>query len=487
MSEPVIASVPDPLPGADLRPSPPAMVWRVAHRTIPRPWRRGHRACAVYGADRLPRDGGYVLASNHLAWSDPFVVGMLVAPRVLYYMAKRELWSVPVVGTLIPHTGAFPVDRGQPDRDALRAARAVLDNGQVLGVFVEGTRQKTGEIGNARAGRRRCWRWVRACRCCRSACARATGFGLTRLPADLDRHRHAAGPRGLGKGGRAYKAGAERIEVELRRLDDFLRATRPGRAPASTRSRRDEHGRAARRGGAGRRRAQGAPRAAAGPAPPRRPRGRARRGRAHPRARRHGGRRRLPERRQVDARQPARGPPRDGRPRGAGRDARPQGRRRRVERPPLPARRHGRHRRRGAGHRPRGRRSRRARPSPRPTSCCSWSTRASASGRATRRSPRSCGGPRCRRSSWPTRPSPWSWSGTPSSSTRSGLGDPVPVSGLHGTGSGDLLDLIVDRLAEIPDAARAGGRQRRDPRRHPGPAERRQVEPRSTRSSARRA
>ena len=79
---------------------------------------------------------------------------MLVAPRVLYYMAKRELWSVPVVRhRCIPHTGAFPVDRGQPDREALRAgALAVLDNGQVLGVFVEGTRQKTGEIGNARAG-----------------------------------------------------------------------------------------------------------------------------------------------------------------------------------------------------------------------------------------------------------------------------------------------------------------------------------------------
>ncbi len=187
----------------------------------------------VYGADRLPRDSGYVLASNHLAWSDPFVVGMLVAPRVLYYMAKRELWSVPVVGTLIPHTGAFPVDRGQPDRDALRMARSVLDNGQVLGVFVEGTRQKTGEIGNARSGASMLAMGARVP--VLPVCVRSgEGFGLPGFPPTSIAVGMPLDLSGLGKGGRAYKAGAERIEVELRRLDDFLRATdragRPKRA-----------------------------------------------------------------------------------------------------------------------------------------------------------------------------------------------------------------------------------------------------------------
>jgi 1-acyl-sn-glycerol-3-phosphate acyltransferase len=231
MSAPAITSVPDPLPGADLMVSPPT-AWQIAQWTIPRPWKALTRM-RVYGADRLPRDGAYVLASNHLAWSDPFVVGMLVAPRVLYYMAKRELWSVPVVGTLIPHTGAFPVDRGQPDREALRMARSVLENGQVLGVFVEGTRQKTGEIGNARAG----------------ASMLAMGAGVPVLPVCVRAGEGRSLPgfppttvavgmpldlSGLGKGGRAYKAGAERIEEELRRLDDFVRAAeragRPKRA-----------------------------------------------------------------------------------------------------------------------------------------------------------------------------------------------------------------------------------------------------------------
>jgi 1-acyl-sn-glycerol-3-phosphate acyltransferase len=231
MSAPAIASVPDPLPGADLRLSPET-AWQVAHWTIPRPWKALTRM-RVYGADRLPRDSGYVLASNHLAWSDPFVVGMLVAPRVLYYMAKRELWSVPVVGTLIPHTGAFPVDRGQPDRDALRMARSVLDNGQVLGVFVEGTRQKTGEIGNARSGASMLAMGARVP--VLPVCVRSgEGFGLPGFPPTSIAVGMPLDLSGLGKGGRAYKAGAERIEVELRRLDDFLRATdragRPKRA-----------------------------------------------------------------------------------------------------------------------------------------------------------------------------------------------------------------------------------------------------------------
>jgi 1-acyl-sn-glycerol-3-phosphate acyltransferase len=189
---------------------------------IKRPWRLATRM-RVYGADRLPSDGGYVLASNHASWSDPFVVGMLVAPRVLYYMAKRELWSVPVVGQLIPYTGSFPVDRGQPDRTALRAARAVLDHGEALGVFIEGTRQKTGEIGEARAGA--AMLAIRAGTPVVPVTVRGTAnhtrnpFNPTSIavgmPLDLSH---------LGKGGAAYRAGADLIADELRRLDDFLKA-----------------------------------------------------------------------------------------------------------------------------------------------------------------------------------------------------------------------------------------------------------------------
>jgi 1-acyl-sn-glycerol-3-phosphate acyltransferase len=215
----MIAPVPDTLPSADLRPTPP-QVWRAAHHIIAGPWRTAVRM-REYGGDRLPATGAYVLASNHASWSDPFLVGTLVAPRVLYYMAKRELWDVPVVGTLIPYTGAFPVDRGAPDRTALRAARAVLDNGQVLGVFIEGTRQKTGAIGEARAG----------------AAMLAIGAGVPVLPLCIrGTTGHGKNPFtptsvavGMpmhleGKGGAAYRAGADRIADELRRLDDFLRA-----------------------------------------------------------------------------------------------------------------------------------------------------------------------------------------------------------------------------------------------------------------------
>ncbi len=176
---------------------------------------------------------------------------MLVAPRVLYYMAKRELWSVPVVGTVIPHTGAFPIDRGQPDREALRAARAVLANGEVLGVFVEGTRQKTGEIGNARAG---------ASMLAMGAgvpvlpvCVRSgSGFGLPGFPPTAIAIGMPLDLSGLGKGGRAYKAGRRAHRGGAAAPRRLPAGHRPRRAPQargaaamSTEEQRAEEARAA--------------------------------------------------------------------------------------------------------------------------------------------------------------------------------------------------------------------------------------------------
>jgi 1-acyl-sn-glycerol-3-phosphate acyltransferase len=100
----------------------------------------------TYGAERVPATGGGVIAVNHLSAIDPSLVGGL-CPRTIYYMAKAELLEMPVVGEALIQTGAFPVRRGAGDRDSLRRAREIAREGHMVGIFVEGTRQKFGHPG----------------------------------------------------------------------------------------------------------------------------------------------------------------------------------------------------------------------------------------------------------------------------------------------------------------------------------------------------
>ena len=136
-------------PGDDFRVLPPEHMWKLA-RVIIQSWFAPMMRLRVYGQDRIPR-GAAVIASNHIAGDDPIVLGM-ACPRSIRYMAKIELWRVPVLRHVIPHTGAFPVDRGNADRETITNARAVLRSGNLLGIFVEGTRQTNDEIGAARTG-----------------------------------------------------------------------------------------------------------------------------------------------------------------------------------------------------------------------------------------------------------------------------------------------------------------------------------------------
>jgi cytidylate kinase len=95
----------------------------------------------VDGADRVPHDGPVVLAPVHRSFVDFFVVSE-VTPRKIYYMAKAELWRSARLGALVGSLGAFPVDRTGADRAALGAAEAVLERGDVLILFPEGTRRR---------------------------------------------------------------------------------------------------------------------------------------------------------------------------------------------------------------------------------------------------------------------------------------------------------------------------------------------------------
>lgn len=104
-----------------------------------------------YGTERIPREGGLVLAVNHFAFIDVPVVGTL-CPRRIVFVAKNELFDEPGLSQLIRAHGTLAVRRGESDRDALRRMREAVRNGEVLGLFVEGTRQKSGVPGEAKPG-----------------------------------------------------------------------------------------------------------------------------------------------------------------------------------------------------------------------------------------------------------------------------------------------------------------------------------------------
>jgi 1-acyl-sn-glycerol-3-phosphate acyltransferase len=106
---------------------------------------------ARIGREHLPRSGPLLLASNHRSFLDPFVIGTLVR-RPVYYMAKRELFEKRWQAVLLNALGAFPIDRGAGDRDAMDTARAILARGDCVVVFPEGTRVRPGPLGQPRRG-----------------------------------------------------------------------------------------------------------------------------------------------------------------------------------------------------------------------------------------------------------------------------------------------------------------------------------------------
>ena len=125
-------------------------VWAVGRLTI-QPVVSGLTRLRVYGKDRVPAEGGLVVACNHFSWIDPAALGA-ASPRTIYYMAKMEAHRVPGLGHMIRAFGAFPVRRGESDREAVRTMREVVRDGLALGVFVEGTRQRSGVPGEAQPG-----------------------------------------------------------------------------------------------------------------------------------------------------------------------------------------------------------------------------------------------------------------------------------------------------------------------------------------------
>ncbi len=99
----------------------------------------------VEGLEHLPRTGGIIVVANHLHNADPVLIS-IACPRPLHYMAKKELFGVPVLGRILRWAGEFPINRGHVDRWALRRAAATVEQGVALGMFPEGTRSRAMKI-----------------------------------------------------------------------------------------------------------------------------------------------------------------------------------------------------------------------------------------------------------------------------------------------------------------------------------------------------
>jgi len=204
---------------------PPERSWAVALKVIAPPI-RWFSDVRIWGAERVPASGPVVLAANHQSFYDIFVLGA-VMKRPIYYMAKQELFDNAALRRFLPHTGAFPVRRGEADRGAIESAREVLARGGILGIFIDGTRHHGDGLGEVRDG----------------AAMIAGMTGAPIVPVWINgTDKIADAPRSPvsvtygrplsveGRGSKVYKAASAEIGAYLRQLESFaVSADRAGR------------------------------------------------------------------------------------------------------------------------------------------------------------------------------------------------------------------------------------------------------------------
>jgi len=104
----------------------------------------------VIGLDNVP-DGAAILAANHVSYVDPIVLWGS-SPRFVHVAAKAELWNVPFVRWVIDKVGAIPVHRDQVDRTFLQTTTRLLKEGNIIGIFPEGTRNRAEGLGESNDG-----------------------------------------------------------------------------------------------------------------------------------------------------------------------------------------------------------------------------------------------------------------------------------------------------------------------------------------------
>jgi 1-acyl-sn-glycerol-3-phosphate acyltransferase len=105
----------------------------------------------VIGRRNLPRHGGLILAPNHFSQMDHFFVGVYL-PRTIRFMGKSQLFGPPVLTAILKHGGVFPVRRGHRDEEAMKTAFTLLDQGEMVLIYAEGGRSRSGELGEPKRG-----------------------------------------------------------------------------------------------------------------------------------------------------------------------------------------------------------------------------------------------------------------------------------------------------------------------------------------------
>ena len=97
--------------------------------------------------ENIPLSGSFIVCSNHTSYLDPPLVGNIMQHNKIHFMAKEELFKFSLLGKALRALGAFPVKRGSVDKHSISHALHLLKNGSIIGIFPEGTRIKTGELG----------------------------------------------------------------------------------------------------------------------------------------------------------------------------------------------------------------------------------------------------------------------------------------------------------------------------------------------------
>ncbi len=139
-----------PLPHSALIPPSGTALYRVSSALL-RGMFRVYNRWEVTGREHVPHAGSVLLIANHTSYADPPIIGS-ASPRPVNFMAKSELFAIPLLSAFISRTHAFPVKREAADHHALRRALHLLKNGQVLLVFPEGTRSSDGRLMPFEAG-----------------------------------------------------------------------------------------------------------------------------------------------------------------------------------------------------------------------------------------------------------------------------------------------------------------------------------------------
>jgi 1-acyl-sn-glycerol-3-phosphate acyltransferase len=127
------------------------VVYKLTTWSVIIPLLRTYFRCKIYGLEKVPKTGPLIVVGNHGSYFDPPILSTCIQ-RPVAFMAKEELFQVPILKQTIQLYGAYPVKRESADRSAIRSATNALKNGWAVGLFLEGTRTPDSRIYNPKLG-----------------------------------------------------------------------------------------------------------------------------------------------------------------------------------------------------------------------------------------------------------------------------------------------------------------------------------------------